>query len=69
MKMTKVSIEGMTCLNCADHVQKALAAVPKVKEVTVTLDEGAALEHEGADEGAMRRAGRAAGDYAGTMAR
>ena len=35
-------IEGMMCNHCVMHVQKALAAVPGVAEVTVSLDEKAA---------------------------
>ena len=35
----KLKIEGMMCNHCVMHVQKALAAVPGVTEVTVSLDE------------------------------
>ena len=34
-----LKIEGMMCNHCVMHVQKALAAVPGVTEVTVSLDE------------------------------
>ena len=34
-----LKIEGMMCNHCVMHVQKALAAVPGVAEVTVSLDE------------------------------
>ena len=34
-----LKIEGMMCNHCVMHVQKALAAVPGVAEVTVRLDE------------------------------
>ena len=37
-----LKIEGMMCGHCVMHVQKALAAVPGVAEVTVSLDEKAA---------------------------
>ena len=37
-----LKIEGMMCNHCLMHVQKALAAVPGVAEVTVSLDEKAA---------------------------
>ena len=37
-----LKIEGMMCNHCVMHVQKALAAVPGVAEVTVSLDEKAA---------------------------
>ena len=34
-----LKIEGMMCNHCVMHVQKALAAIPGVEEVTVSLDE------------------------------
>ena len=37
-----LKIEGMMCNHCVMHVQKALAAVPGVAEVTVSLEEKAA---------------------------
>ena len=37
-----MKIEGMMCNHCVMHVQKALAAIPGVAEVTVSLDEMAA---------------------------
>jgi len=37
-----LKIEGMMCNHCVMHVQKALAAIPGVAEVTVSLDEMAA---------------------------
>jgi copper chaperone CopZ len=67
MKTTTIRIEGMSCANCAVHVQKALEAVPQVTEVRVVLDEGATVNHEGADEEAMLRAVKAAGDYTGVI--
>ena len=48
-----LKIEGMMCNHCVMHVQKALAAVPGVAEVTVSLDEKAAtvkLNQNVADE-------------------
>ena len=48
-----LKIEGMMCNHCVMHVQKALAAVPGVAEVTVSLDEKAAtvkLNQDVADE-------------------
>lgn len=62
-KEIKLKIEGMTCLNCVTHVQKALEAVPGVKEVSVRQDEGATVQHEGADTQQLIAAVRAAGDY------
>ena len=37
-----LKIEGMMCNHCVMHVQKALAAVPGVAEVAVSLEEKAA---------------------------
>ena len=37
-----LKIEGMMCNHCVMHVQKTLAAVPGVAEVTVSLEEKAA---------------------------
>jgi len=37
-----LKIEGMMCNHCVMHVQKALAAIPGVAEVTVSLEEKAA---------------------------
>ena len=48
-----LKIEGMMCNHCVMHVQKALAAVPGVTEVTVSLDEKNAkvkLDQDIADE-------------------
>ena len=68
MKNTKIKISGMSCANCATHIQKALEAVPSVKDVTVTLEEGATVEHENASDEQMLRAVRAAGNYHGEIA-
>ncbi len=35
--MTKFSVTGMTCAACSAHVEKAVAAVPGVKSVSVSL--------------------------------
>lgn len=59
----------MTCLNCVVHVQKALEAVPGVNSATVTLDEGARVEHSGADENSLVRAVAAAGSYKAQVVR
>ena len=48
-----LKIEGMMCNHCVMHVQKALAAIPGVTEVTVRLDEKKAkvkLNQDVADE-------------------
>lgn len=67
MKTTRIRIAGMTCANCMTHVEKALEAVPNVKEVQVTLDEGATVQHDGASDDQLLRAVRAAGDYQGEI--
>ena len=60
---TQLKIEGMNCVSCVAHIEKALEAVPGVKEAAVTLGEGAMVEHENADEQKLIRAVAAAGDY------
>ena len=35
--MTKFSVSGMTCAACSAHVEKAVAAVPGVESVSVSL--------------------------------
>ena len=42
--MTKVlTVDGMMCAHCQAHVQKALAAVDGVQEVTVNLEQKQAV--------------------------
>ena len=67
MKRTRIKIEGMSCLNCVTHVQKALEAVPTVKDVHVVVGE-ATVDHANAGNEQLLRAIRAAGDYAGQIA-
>lgn len=68
MKTTRLEIEGMTCLNCVTHVQKALEAVPGVRDVDVSVGEGATVRHEeSVQSDALLRAVRAAGDYDGKV--
>jgi copper chaperone CopZ len=69
MTTTRIQIEGMTCINCVTHVQKALEAVPGVKDVTVQLEEDAIVQHEGSSEDEMLRAVAAAGEYRGKIVR
>lgn len=69
MAATKLKIDGMTCLNCVTHVQKSLEAVKGVKSATVTLDEGATVEHEGVSEEELVRAVEARGGYKAEVAR
>ena len=42
MKKT-IHVEGMMCMHCVGHVEKALRAVPGVKGVTVSLDDKKAV--------------------------
>lgn len=60
---TRLKIAGMTCVNCVVHVEKALQAVPGVSDVTVALEKGATVEHDGADTQLLVHAVEAAGDY------
>ncbi len=42
-------IQGMTCGNCAQHVQKALQALPGISHVQIDLDNHqAAVEYDAA---------------------
>lgn len=66
MKTTRIKIDGMTCLNCVTHVQKALEVVPTVKDATVNVGE-TSVQHESATNEQLLRAIRAAGDYAGEI--
>ena len=43
--VSELSVAGMTCGNCARHVSEALAAVPGVQTVSVSLEEGRARAH------------------------
>ena len=48
-----LKIEGMMCSHCVMHVQKALSALPDVREVNVSLEEKSAhlkLEQNVADD-------------------
>jgi copper chaperone CopZ len=65
----RLRIDGMTCLNCVTHVQKALEAVPGVTDVAVTQDEGATIRHNGAETKQLIAAVRAAGDYKAEVVR
>jgi copper chaperone CopZ len=67
MQTTRIRIDGMTCLTCVTHVQKSLEAIPLVKDVTVTLDEGAVVQHDGAKYEQLLRAIQSAGDYSGRI--
>lgn len=66
---TKLRIDGMSSLNSVTHVQKALEAVPGVTEATVTQDEGATVEHEGAEPQQLIRAVEALGGLKAEVAK
>ena len=69
MATTKLKISGMTCVNCVTHVQKSLEAVPGVQSASVIQDEGATVQHTGADEREMIRAVEAKGGYKAQIVR
>jgi len=64
VKSIQITIEGMSCLNCAVQVRRALATVPTVKFVGVTIG-AATVEHENASPEQLVQAIRTAGDFAG----
>lgn len=49
-------IEGMMCMRCVAHVEKALQAVPGVTAVTVSLEDGTAVVQGTADNDALTAA-------------
>lgn len=61
-EMKKLSVEGMMCMHCVDHVKKALEKVPGVKSVQVSLEEKSAVcEGENLDDAALLQAVQDAG--------
>ena len=57
MKTTELTVKGMQCCSFANAVQLALAAVPGVRSVEVSLKRGSAqIGHDGADAQALLRA-------------
>lgn len=66
MKTVIIKIEGMSCLDCAIRVQRALAAVPSVKCVYVAVGV-ATVKHEDASEEQLLQAVRTAGNYRGVV--
>lgn len=60
---TNLKIEGMNCVSCVAHIEKALEAVPGVQQASVNLGSGATVEHNGVDPQKLIRAVAAAGDY------
>lgn len=63
MRTLSIPIAGMTCDGCKAAAAKALAAVPGVKEVRVSLDPGRAeiLADERASDAALAAAVERAG--------
>ncbi len=57
----EIAIEGMSCANCVNHVEKALRETEGVTEVEVSLDPGLARVSGTADESQLRTAVAAAG--------
>ena len=63
MQITKLKIEGMTCPKCAARVEKALTTVPGVQRATVSLAQGARVEHDGVAIDDLKQAVAKAGAY------
>ena len=58
-----ISIEGMACMHCVNHVQQALSAVPGVKEAKVDLEsKSATVSVDGSVTDAALKAAAAIGD-------
>ncbi|MDO4302201.1 MAG: heavy metal translocating P-type ATPase [Clostridia bacterium] len=55
-KMKKISIEGMMCMHCVGHVEKALKAIDGVGEVNVSLDDKCATVTGDADNAVLTKA-------------
>ncbi|MGA9778701.1 MAG: hypothetical protein WBS33_10575, partial [Verrucomicrobiia bacterium] len=68
MRVAKIIIKGMSGLDCAICVQRALAAVPTVKGVRVALGQ-ATVELEDSSDEPLFRAIQMAGDYRGEIKR
>lgn len=56
-----ISIEGMMCQHCVAHVTKALAALPGVETVSVSLENNNATVTGSADDAALTAAVKDAG--------
>ena len=68
MQQTKLKIIGMTCSNCVRHVEKTLRALPGVQSVTVSLENGATVQHEGVTAEALIATVAKAGGYRAEVA-
>jgi copper ion binding protein len=67
---TKISVKGMMCNHCVNHVQEALSKLPGVKKVSVDLKAGeATLESkEALSEESLKQAIADAGyEYGGKI--
>ncbi len=60
-KMKKINIEGMMCMHCVAHVEKALKEVDGVGEVNVSLENNCAEISGNADDQAITKAVEEAG--------
>lgn len=60
-KMKKICIEGMMCMHCVAHVEKALRATEGALEVTVSLEEKCAYVSFSADTALLKKAVEDAG--------
>jgi len=63
MKKVKISISGMTCVNCANHVEKSLSKVKGVKNIVVnSVMDNATLEaDDNVSEAELKKAIKSAG--------
>lgn len=59
--MKKVNIEGMMCMHCVSHVEKALSALEGVEEVKVSLDDKCAMVSGNVSDDAIKAAVAEAG--------
>lgn len=57
----ELTVSGMTCGNCVQHVSKALSGVAGVKKVDVDLEGSATVHGKGLDRAALVAAVQAAG--------
>lgn len=55
-KMKKINIEGMMCMHCVGHVEKALKAIDGVGEVNVSLDDKCATVTGNVDNAVLTKA-------------
>lgn len=51
MPQVKLNVQGMSCEHCVNHVREALAKVPGVTKVSVSLQDNSAEVELSADAG------------------